>query len=180
MPTVAIDACALLNLLATGCEADIVRAHGFTLVTTRMALAEVQYLVGPPDDDGNDTRIAADCSILVSAGQLSAVAVGQDLEPAFVGAASHFTDADASVVALAAANRLPLWTDDRRVYRFGPKLFPDLRVLSTLAILRDAFARLGTPPEHQREIARKLKVRGNFEPPKWDKFADWYRQLLAE
>lgn len=178
MPTISIDACSLLNLLATGKELEIAQAHGLDLVTTELARGEANYLVGPDDEDGKSTRIPADYSSLNGAKALTVIPMDDLATDIFVEAAGHFSDADASVVALAVSRQTRLWTDDGLVRRLAPIVFPGLEVVSTLAMLKEAFELLSTPDAEQTEIARALQVRGNYDPPRRDPLAAWYARLL--
>jgi len=174
----AIDACCLLNLLATEREIEIAEALGLVLVTTPKARAEVQYLAGPRDEDGEPTRLPVDTSALERAGRLAV----QALPPASLGyfekAAERLRDADASVVALAVARGAPLATDDAKVRRNVPLIFPALTLRSTLGLVRGAADAAGWAPDLRRAVAQGLLLRGNFLPPKKDPDRDWFAALL--
>ena len=179
MSVIAVDACVLLNLLATGREAEVVRAHGFQLITTQLALDEVLYLNGPADAGGVVTRIRADWSGLAASGVLTVVPPDATLDDALVEAAGTFDDPDASVVALAHVRHVPLWTDDAFIRKRSGAVFPGIAVRGTLRIMRDAFSRMKLPVDEQRLVATALHVRGNFDPPKADPDGAWFASLLG-
>ncbi len=176
--TLAVDACCLLNLLATSREVEIVTALGVVLVTTAHARSEVQYLGGPSDDEGRPTRIPTSTSSLERDGQLVVTALDAAATEVFVQAAEQLRDADASVVALAASQNLPLASDDRRLRKVVQSTFPTIELHGTLGIVRTAAARAGWDDETLRAVARHLRTRGHFQAPKGDPDHAWFAALL--
>jgi hypothetical protein len=174
----AIDACCLLNLLATAREVEIVEVLGLVLLTTPKARAEVQYLAGPRDEDGQPTRTPVDTGALERAGRLVVRALDPGSSGYFEKAAERLRDADASVVALAVARGASLATDDAKVRRNVPLIFPELSLRSTLWLVRGAAGAAGWAQDVQRAVALGLLIRGNFLPPKKDPDRDWFAALL--
>src|ERR1700722_5375017 len=112
----AIDACALINLLSTENADRLVAAHETRLVTSPFARAEVRFRRGPPDEDGAPTQRPLDTERLIRQGLLEVRPVEGAVQDAFVEAVgAGLRDADASVVALARCSGLPLASDDNRV-----------------------------------------------------------------
>ena len=177
-----VDACALLNLLATGREVELAVALDAVLVCSAQAHAETLFLCGPPapdDEEQQATRIPVDLRPLREADRLSVLVLADDMADALVLCATHLRDADASAVALAATMAVPLVSDDGRVQKVARKLYPDLVVLSTLQLVREAAARAGIEGEPLRRLARDLHERGNFDPPRRDPERSWFEDLLA-
>ena len=179
-PELVIDACALINLLSTGDEDRLIGALNVRLVTSVLAQREIRYRKGPPDDDGGPTQIPLDTSRFVKAGLLVVRELDLPLQDAFVAAvAAGLRDADASVVALAGTAKVPLATDDNRVRRLAPKLYPPIVLRSTLGLVREATDRLRLPEQELRDLLRQLRESGNFLPPKTDENAAWYAAALV-
>ena len=177
-----VDACALVNLLATGREVELTVALDAVLVSSAQARAEALFLCGPPapdDEEQRATRIPVDLAPLLETGRFSVRVLGDDMADAFVLCATHLRDADASAVALAASLAVPLVSDDGRVQKVARTLYPGLVVLSTLQLVREAAARAGIEGEPLRQLARSLHERGNFDPPRRDPERSWYEDLLA-
>jgi predicted nucleic acid-binding protein len=176
-----IDACALINLLSTGDEDRLVGALGMHLVTTSLARAEVRFRRGPPDDEGVPTQVPLDVDRLIREGSLSVRPMDGAVRDAFVAAVSAgLRDADASVVALAGTSGTPLASDDNRVRKIAPRLYPSLQLRSTLGLVRDAYERIGVTPSDLRDFARRLSSGGNFLPPKSDEHRVWFSALLED
>lgn len=71
MPSAAIDACCLIDLLASGYGEAILRAAGFDWQLPMAVLAEVQHLrQHDPAQPGQILKVAVDLTPLITAGVL--------------------------------------------------------------------------------------------------------------
>jgi len=176
-----VDACTLLNLLATGREVELVIALEAVLVSSAQARAEALFLCGPPavdDEEQRPTKVPVDLVPLIDAGRLLVRALADDTANAFVARAAHLRDADASAVALAATMAVPLVSDDGKAQRVARRLHPDLVQLTTLQLVREAVERAGIEGAPLRELAKYLHERGNFDPPRRDPERSWFEDVL--
>jgi hypothetical protein len=174
-----IDACCVLNLIATRREIDIVAGVGLDLVMSELANDEALFMSTPPDIDGIRTREPASTYRLRQAGRLTTRAHdSEEVVDTFVECARHLRDPDASCVALAVVFKLPLVTDDGKERRIARNLFPQIEVVSTLEILYEAVGNLALPESEVLRLATDLRWRGNFAPPKKDPRSEWYSDLL--
>ena len=173
-----MDACALLNLTATGEEVRIAEALGLHFLVGVRALGEVIYHVGPEDDEGAPTREPVDLSEVEAKALLVTRSLGEEFDEAFVRAAEQLTDIDAESVAIAATLPCPLVSDDAKVRKVARMVFPEVELLSTLELVHDAIALLELPPDQTRDWLRRLRRRGNFAPPRRLPLAEWYRDML--
>jgi predicted nucleic acid-binding protein len=177
--TLVIDSCCILNLLATRRELEIVTGLEMSLLDTPQTCGEPLTLWTPPDSDGQRAREAASTDRLRRAGHLRTHPLDNEaLTDAFVAAAARIKDADASCIALAGVLKLPLLTDDQKERRVARDLFPSVELLSTLDMIADAEAALGWSADELRDVARDLRWRGNFAPPRHDRRGGWYEALL--
>jgi hypothetical protein len=178
-----VDACCLLNLLATGREVELAAGLDATLVVSPQARNESRFVHGPPDpddDEQNPTRVPVDLAPLILAERLEVHDMGEEVADAFVECANHLRDADASSVAIAATMRVPLASDDGKVQKVARRLYPKLVVVSTLQIVREAVERAGISGAPLRQILlRDLRMRGNFEPPRRDPERAWFEATLS-
>lgn len=172
-----IDACSLLNLFATRREEDLVRALQICLVVTPGVRLEAVYLEGPPSEAGDPTKELVDIAPLEAIGLLRVVELGDEAADAFVAAAAELADNDAASVALAATLRIPLVTDDRKERRVCSRLFPNVEIVSTLTLVRQATESLGLDRTAMKVLLRELRTRGNFEPPRPDPNREWFWDL---
>jgi hypothetical protein len=177
---IVVDACTLLNVLATTRETEVASVLGLRFVIGERAHDEVKTLRSLPDENGLRAVVTADTSRLRAAGLLRLTTVkaigGTD---AFVNCAAHLRDEDAEAVALAVTLALPLATDDGRERKIARQLYPPIELRSTLSLVR-AFA------NHQalddiavQALATDLRWRGNFLPPRNDPDAAWFAGTLG-
>lgn len=176
---IAADACVLLNLLATGRAADLLLALDTSLIATPLAAAQVRYLAGPLDEEGRPTRQAVDLVAQTSAGLFDVKEVPHTVLDLYVRCAAELHEADASSIALAVGFGVPLATDDGLERKVASREAPELEVVGTLALVRNATSAMGMDHEHLVELARNLRVRGNFLPPRQDPDREWYQRLLS-
>lgn len=181
MPTLIIDACCMINVLATGRELALAEALDLTLLMSARAHSEALYLSSPPDDEGVRRRELASTAGLRACGRLALRALdGDEFVNAFVDCAARLRDADASCVAFAGVSRLPLVTDDAKERKVARSLFPQIELVSTLDLVHDAIMALKMPEPEVFQLVHDLRWRGNFAPPKRDARAGWYVDLLRQ
>lgn len=177
---VVMDTCCTLNLLATGREVEIVGALDCRLLHTPQVSGEPMLLWTAPDQDGERLRHPVTTEALRRAGYLATRPLDTDaLADAFVAAAAHIEDADASCIAVAGTLGLPLVSDDRKERRIAAELFPSIELISTLDLIHEASRRLGWSEQELVGVASALRWGGNFAPPRKDPRAAWYASLLA-
>lgn len=174
-----IDASCLLNLLASGKAEEILEVLELELIATPHLDQEVLYQVTGRDEAGAVTREPVDLEPLEKAGLLTIRPLDPSALDHLVECAEHLTDADAAAVAVAAARELPLATDDARQAKVARKLFPAMEVVSTLEILRQAIPKLALDDASLRQLARRIRTRASFLPPRSDPHRRWFLDLLA-
>jgi predicted nucleic acid-binding protein len=177
---IVVDACTLLNVLATGRETEIASALRLHFVVGERAHDEVKTLRTLPDESGARAVVPADTSRLRAAGLLRLTTIevigGTD---AFVNCAAHLRDEDAEAVALAVTLDLPLATDDGRERKIARQLYPQIELRSTLGLVRAFANHAGLDDVAVRELASDLRWRGNFLPPRGDPDAGWFVRALG-
>jgi hypothetical protein len=177
---VVIDACCLLNLFATRHEREILEALDWVTLTTPQARGEALYLSSPPDADGVRLRAPVDWSLLQGTNRLEIRPLGDTATDLFVQCAEHLPDGDASCVALAATLAVPLVTDDGKERRIARSVAEHVRQVSTLEFLHAAARLLKWDRGCLRQVVLDLRWCGNFLPPRKDRHAQWYGNLLDE
>lgn len=164
MTAAVLDACVAINLAATGRMEAIVRGLDLALVESPQVHGETPAAIEP----------------LRAARLLTVRALDTDLlRAAFVRAAPHVGDGDASCIALAGELAIPLLTDDRKARRIARELYPSIRLISTLDLVADAARALDWSDAMLRRVAQDLCVDGRFEPPRSDPRRAWYAALLG-
>ena len=121
-----------------------------------------------------------DLSRLEADGLLETRSIDGPVLDAFVLCAEKLRDADAAGVALAGALGLPLASDDKRQRNVALELFPEMKLFSTLQLVRAAAERLKLDQSALCRVARGIRERASFLPPKSDPDGDWFLDLLSE
>ncbi len=175
-----IDACCLLNLLASRHEVEIVTALGVELIAAPSILSEALYLSGPPAEDGTPSQEPVDLSGLEAAALFRTEPVDGPALESFIRCAEHLKDPDAAPVALAATFEFPLASDDSRQRNVARQLFPGIELVSTLELLYPALCELALSDGEMRDLAHDIRWRASFLPPKRDPHRQWFLTLLSD
>jgi hypothetical protein len=172
---VALDACVLLNLVASGQPLDeFAAAADVRFVVVPQAEREVEWL---DPEDPEDPREAIDLEPSVQRGELQRVALADAELPRFVALARELDDGEAATLAVAEARGFAVATDDRKARRILTTLDPQPPVTSTAAIVR-AWARERGDAE-VRECLRLIQRRASFLPPRNDPDGGWWKAMLG-
>lgn len=175
---VVADASALINLFASGREEDLLRGAGRRLLLADVTADEACFTLGPPDADGNDTRVPIDLAGLERAGLATVRPLPAESSRHLVAAAEQLSDRDARPVALAVGLGVALWSDDAKQVRVARSLLPEIEIVSTLSIVKLAVDSLSLTRAEISTMAEQIRTRGRFLPPRRDPNADWFRQAL--
>jgi hypothetical protein len=120
MPDAAIDACCLIDLLASGAADAILRASGFTWHLPSAVQAEIQYCrQHDPIQPGKTVNVPVDLSGLMSSGVLTVCdpQTQQELDRYTHYAALFRSDGEAMCLAIAEQRKWIVATDDRKAIR---------------------------------------------------------------
>jgi hypothetical protein len=120
MPDAAIDACCIIDLLASGDAEAVLRASGFTWHLPAAVQGEVHYCRQyDPVLPGKIVDVPADISGLISSGVLTLCAPENqhELDLFTQYAATFRSDGEAMCLALAAHRKWVMATDDRKAIR---------------------------------------------------------------
>jgi hypothetical protein len=165
MPPAVIDACCLIDLLASGHTEAILRAAGFDWHLPTAVQAEVQYVrQHDPDQAGQTVAIAADLNPLTSAALLHTCQPENEQELGrFAQYAAVFrSDGEAMCLALAESRGWVVATDDRKAIRIGREA--GLTVVSCPQLVKTwADAAQPTDAELQRAL-RDVQTLAQFIP----------------
>ncbi len=177
-----LDACCLINLLATGRMEEILNVLPFRFATSRL-IATKEVLTIARDEDG-DARIEREVipgMALESSGILTLL----DLETAqeladFVRFAADLDDGEASVCALALAHGGGVATDDRKALGVLRREASPVVTVQTPELLHD-WAHLSKVSESEvASVLRSIEQRARFRPRRdAPRFEWWSSRRLA-
>jgi hypothetical protein len=176
MPDAAIDACCLIDLLASEYAEEILRASGLTWHLPSAVQGEVQYRrQHDPAQPGKTVMVPVDLSSLISSGVLavSDAENQQELDQFIHYAAIFRSDGEAMCLALAEQRKWVVATDDRKAIRVAHQVScPEL--VKTWA---DA-----TGPDQATlyKVLQDIQLLAQFKPtPKFPKYK-WWSSVLAK
>jgi predicted nucleic acid-binding protein len=169
-----LDTCILINLLATGRIAEIVRIIAPTCLVCSVVSRESLYL-RPLEAAG--TREAVNLAPLFDAGVLAPCQIeGPAEEELYVNYAFELDDGEAMSLAIAQARNLALATDERKARRVARENAPQLLMISTAQI---TWAWVQERDEGDTvTVVRSILTRARFRPSASDPLAPWWDELL--
>jgi hypothetical protein len=181
MPPAAIDACCLIDLLASGHAEVILRAGGFAWQLPSAVQGEVQYLrQHDPKQPGKLLKVPADLSGLISSGVLTVCAPKNQKElDRYTHYATVFrSDGESMCLALAERRGWVVATDDRKAIRVARQA--GLTVVSCPELVK-AWAASARPDQPTLVKAlRDIQVLAQFKPnPSMPEHGWWVAQLAA-
>lgn len=179
MPDAAIDACCLIDLLASGDAEAILRASGFTWHLPSAVQGEVQYCrEHDPAQPGKTVTVPADLSGLISSGALTICDPEnqQELDQFTYYAAMFRSDGESMCLALAEQRKWVVATDDRRAIRVAQQA--GLTVVSCPELVR-AWADVTRPEQAAlNKVLQDIQVLAQFKPnPTMPEYKWWVAEL---
>ena len=180
MPGAAIDACCLIDLLASAQAEAILRASGFAWHLPAAVQAEVQYRRQyDPTQPGQTILAPVDLSAMIASGLLTPCTPQSQQElDQFTRYATIFrSDGEAMCLALACERRWVVATDDRRAIRIAQQA--GLTVVSCPELVK-AWAEATGPEEAAvRRVLLDIQVLAQFKPNAAMPEHQWWVDALA-
>ena len=162
MPSAAIDACCMFDLLASGHAEAVLQASAFTWQLPSAVQGEVQYVrQHDPAQPGKFVKVPADLSGLISSEVLTVCSpkTKQELDRYIHYAAVFRSDGEAMCLALAERRGWVVATDDRKAIRVAQQA--GLTVASCPELVK-AWADAAAP--RQRRVAEGLAGHSGARP----------------
>jgi hypothetical protein len=169
------DACALLNLLATGREADILGALPGPHHATAIALRETHKLRCPEPGEYETVTLAP----LVERGRLVVVTPSDQEIGRFVELAAELDDGEAMALAVAGCRALRLVTDDRKAITTAANCVPPVACLTTAEWMREWATRSRPSLGELADALLRIETRACYAPRATDPLAPWWRATRA-
>lgn len=180
MPFAIIDACCLIDLLASGHTEAIMRASGYAWHLPVAVQAEVQFVRQvDPSQPGTIIRVTTDLSGLLGSGVVTLCQCDNQTESdIFTQYATQFrSDGEAMCLALAESRGWLVATDDRKAIRIGPQA--GLTVLSCPQLIK-TWADVDHPDQATLVNALKdIELLAQFRPNATMPEFQWWLDQLA-
>lgn len=181
MSSAAIDACCLIDLLATGSVEAILRAAGLDWHLPSAVQSEVQHVrQHDPAQPGRFLKIAVDLSPLIASGVLKVCGPTDKTElDRFVYYAAQFrSDGEAMCIALAEQRKWALATDDRKAIRVAQEA--GLTVVSCPVLVK-RWANATKPAQATlRKVLQDIQTLAQFKPNATMPEYQWWVDELAK
>jgi hypothetical protein len=171
-----LDACCLINLLATGRMEDILGILPFLFATSRLiATKEVLVIARDADEEALVEREVIPSAALENSDHLTLMDLSteQELED-FVRFAADLDDGEASVCALALAHGGGVATDDRRALRVLSQEAPQVLTVQTPELLHEWALRSKAPTSEIARVLRMIEQRARFRPRSGAPWFEWW------
>jgi hypothetical protein len=177
-----LDACCLINLLATGRSEEILRQLPYRFATSQIvATNEVLTLARGTEPDGSSQREIIPRSELEDSESLAILSLETEEERSqFVRFAADLDDGEASVCALAVVRAGAVATDDRKAIRLLDRVAPRVHIIQTPEILAQ-WARLSRLPQDEvGKLLRAVRERACFYPRRNAPEFEWWSSFFRE
>ena len=180
MSSAVIDACCLIDVLATGHAEAILRAAGCDWYLPAAVEGEVQYVrEHDPAQPGQVLRVPADLSALKNSGVLQVCAPADQAEQdRFVDYATQFrSDGEAMCLAIAEQRGWAIATDDRKAIRVAGQT--GLTVVSCPELVKK-WVDVAKPDQATvRRVLEDIQVLAQFRPAAAMPWYQWWVDEVA-
>jgi predicted nucleic acid-binding protein len=177
-PVAILDACVLINLLATGRAEEIMSESGYQFGICSVIKNESIYLRAtdlnaPPEEVKLDAYLESN---LLTVFELSS----DEEKELYVDYATQLDDGEAMSLALVYSRGFSMASDDRKARRLFTEEIGDLkRLLSTSQILKEWSEKAGLNPGDLKQILTEVPRRGRFFPNSGDTYFPWWSKAVV-
>jgi hypothetical protein len=181
-----LDACALINLFASGQFENIVRTLGLELrVVPLVFTGEALEVYTRNDQGGRGPREIMNLEPLIKAGILAVDSEpSKDEEAAFLAytALPAMDDGEAMTIAVAEVRSGGVVTDDLPAWRALEKHAPNVPRTTTLALVRQWAETSGVDQAEIRNVLLEIEFRGRYRPSqKWPETEyAWWLSVMGQ
>lgn len=169
-----IDACCLINLFASKCEQDILRASGYRWYIAKAVVGETLKIRRSPPNDEEPYELI-DLKPILSTEILTECSPTTSEVSRYVELAHELDDGEAMSLAIAVERRWVLATDDRKAIRMANAL--KVRQISTLELIENWARASQLDEESIREIILRIESSARFVPRRDDPLHGWWSAL---
>ncbi len=172
-----IDACVLINLLATGELKSILDSVGRNSLICAVVQKESIYL---KTGDPSNPKELIDLTPFLKDRTLSVCDIqGQEEELLYVDLASVLDDGEAMTLAIGLRRELFIVTDERKARRlFLDQSADPKQLISTSDLIRHWVRQEKVKASKLREVLRNVELRASYRPPTTDRNQKWWLDAI--
>jgi predicted nucleic acid-binding protein len=177
-----LDACCLINLVATDQIQEILKALPYDCATSRLVVStEVISVGGAAAMSAATEREILAPSYLESLEALRILDFSSEGDLGrFIQFAAELDDGEASICALALAHGGAVATDDRKTLRLLERKHPQVAVVQTSELLYEWAELEGLREEEIGKVLQSVYRRGRFYPRRDVPRFDWWERLCPK
>jgi hypothetical protein len=177
-PVAILDACVLINLLASGRAHDILAESRYqfgicSVVKNESIYLRAMDLNAPPEEVKLDLYLESNSLVVY---ELS----GDGERELYIDFAAELDDGEAMSLALVHARGFAMASDDRKARRiFIGEVADPKRLLSTSQILKEWSEIVGLNPAGLKQVLFEVSRRGRFFPNSGDDYFEWWSKAMV-
>lgn len=174
-PLYILDACSLLNLVASRRLPEIARGTPAAFIMPKQAANEVLYVRRGGSGPDADERELIDLADFEKRGLLTVASLESSSETAcFISFAAQMDDGEAAACTLAVHRGGVLVSDERKARRIMSQAFPAIRLLTTSEVIKAWAEGTGIEASVLARLLIDVEERGNFRPGRHDPLESWW------
>ena len=177
-PVAILDACVLINLLASGRAQDIMSVSEYQFGICSVVKNESIYLRST-ESSAAPEEVKLDP--YVECGSLTVYELSGDAEKElYVDYAAELDDGEAMSLALVYSRGFSIASDDRKARRlFMEEIADSKRLLSTSQIVKGWSEKAGLDPGDLKQVLTEVSRRGRFFPNSGDAYFAWWSKAMV-
>lgn len=174
-----IDACALLNLYASGFLEPILKSRPMPCCLVEQVKQESLFIRKPSDSAASYDREPVMLEPFFQSGLLKLVKLENDAEQnLFINLAAQIDDGEAATIAVAIARGMQVVTDDKKAIRVLKQEASTLICLSTLDVVKAWSETMAIEPLQVKTALENIIKYANYLPSKKHHLFDWWQVSL--
>lgn len=175
------DACALLNLMATRYERQVLASFGCQSYVVREVLkGEVLYLRPLPEEDSSGSLVTVDTASIIQTGMLEEITLTAEEQADFITFASQMDDGEARSAAVALRRGWKLVTDDRISLRVAGGNMPIIQTMTTPEYIKHWADHASVDERTLSQVLRRIELCASYRPRRQHLLRNWWDKYRME
>ncbi len=172
-----LDACVLLNLLATDRVKSILECQEREILICDLVRSETYFLKA---QDGSDDKILINLDTLIGDSTIGTCDLENDTETdLFVNLAAQLDDGEAKSMAICLSRQFAIATDDKKARRLITEAGGASMLHSSLELVRTWSELNRISSLEVRQVLLRIKTMANYFPNRSDANYDWWNSKIS-